>query len=120
MYHSFGPASGGTWAERVQTQGLQVPTLKSAALPISLQLLIFLSLSGGRSCAVPVQLHCETIRLVSRRTSSPMPIPDIFCLEVVTSCVVCGLLLYKPLLTQTEAFHNLAVPIRVPAVEIVQ
>jgi hypothetical protein len=48
------------------------------------------------------------------------PIPDIFRLEFVTSREACGPLPCKPLLAQTEAFHNLAIPIRVPAVQIVQ
>lgn len=47
-------------------------------------------------------------------------LPDIFRLEVVTFSVAGGVLLCKPLLAQTEAIHNLAIPIRVPAVEIVQ
>jgi hypothetical protein len=63
-----------------------------------------------------IRQHYETIRLFPVECL----IPDIFRLEFVTSCVACGVFPCKPLLAQTEPFHNLAVPIRVPAVEIVQ
>ncbi len=49
-----------------------------------------------------------------------MPVPDIFRLEVFVLRDASGLVLEKPLLAQTEAIHNLAIPIRVPAVQIVQ
>jgi hypothetical protein len=105
MFHSFGPASGGTGQIRLP-------------FPFSLLLII---------CAVVEQQEGAGCTYTTRqfawfpeRRPVERPIPDIFRLEFVTWCVACGVFSSKPLLAQTEPFHNLAVPIRVSPVEIVQ
>src|SRR2546428_3316596 len=103
MIHSFGSASGGTWAD-----------------PSALS--IFTSFD---CCSVVEQRQArwqpdQTTLRDNSPVSSRMPNSRHFRLEFVTSREVCGCFLCKPLLAQTEAFHNLAIPIRVPAVEIVQ
>lgn len=102
MIQSLGPASGGSSGRHIY--------------PFSFFTAGFaLSLSGGR-LASPASGH--TTRQFGWLPAQ-CPIPDIFCLEFVTSRVARGSFC-KPLLAQTEAFHNLAIPIRVPAVQIVQ
>src|SRR5258705_2702285 len=101
MYHSFGPASGGTGAD---------PSAFSFFTSVDS---LLCRRAAGR-CRL--KLHYETIRLFP----AECPIPDIMRLEFVTWCVAFGIFPCKPLLAQTEPFHNLAVPIRVSPVEIVQ
>src|SRR6266849_5727120 len=101
MFHSFGPASGGT-------RQIRLP------FPFFTSLGNLLCRRAAGRCRL--KLHYETIRLFPVEC----PIPDIIRLEFVTWCVACGIFPCKPLLAQTEPFHNLAVPIRVSPVEIVQ
>src|SRR4029453_877242 len=108
MFHSFGPASGGTLAD-------------PSALSFFYCILVSRSvvvLREGLFLLAPDRYNTRKKKFTF--FPAEVPKPDIFRLEFVTSREACGPLPCKPLLAQTEAFHNLAIPIRVPAVQIVQ
>jgi hypothetical protein len=64
-----------------------------------------------------MRINYETIRPLQDK----FPIPDLVHLEFIAARIAfAGFNQHSPLLAQAKPIHNLAVPIRVPAVQIIQ